>query len=113
MRKRSLLSLFSLCSIGVLTLLGCAGGSQSSPSASFRIVAFTAEGCAPCKIELPKVKGLGVRVDVIDMSRQPKIAERWGVNAVPVFFLLRDGRLAARCDTAECVVQSLAHERRR
>lgn len=59
------------------------------------IVLFTADYCAPCKLQqrpvlkqLCQTWGTGVQVLEIDVQSQPDLAEAWGVMSLPTLFIL-------------------------
>lgn len=62
------------------------------------LVDFWAEWCAPCKMAAPEVartaadmKGRAIVLKV-DTDRHPELAARFGVQGIPNFVVLRDGK---------------------
>jgi thiol-disulfide isomerase/thioredoxin len=62
---------------------------------NFLIIYFSTPACAPCKtIQRPALEALldimegGVQVLEIDASRQPEIADRWGVLSAPTTYVI-------------------------
>jgi thiol-disulfide isomerase/thioredoxin len=56
---------------------------------------FSGDCCVPCRQMQPLVEQLtaeGHPIRVIDMSREPELAKRHGVEAMPTFVMLVDGR---------------------
>jgi thiol-disulfide isomerase/thioredoxin len=62
---------------------------------TFVLVYFTTPACVPCKTvqrpaiqKLSTILGDGLQVLEIDASRQPEVANRWGVLSVPTTFVI-------------------------
>ncbi len=63
------------------------------------LVLFRADWCAPCQDLPPVLEELAydcrwkTKVGILDIDKNPKTSARFGVQAVPTFVLLRDGKL--------------------
>ncbi|KAJ4838013.1 hypothetical protein Tsubulata_030944 [Turnera subulata] len=62
------------------------------------VVDFTASWCGPCKFMSPVVDELAKKfTDVIflkvDVDELKSVAEEWGVEAMPTFLFLKEGKL--------------------
>ncbi|HOA51615.1 MAG: trypsin-like peptidase domain-containing protein [Thermogutta sp.] len=60
---------------------------------------FTASWCGPCQRMAPLVDqliGMGYPVRKVDIDREPALAKRFGIQAVPTFVMLVNGREAKR-----------------
>jgi thioredoxin 1 len=61
------------------------------------LVDFSAVWCGPCKMQEPVLEELDGEVDFpiygIDIDKEPEIASRYNVNAVPSLMLFKDGVL--------------------
>lgn len=59
---------------------------------------FTAPWCGPCKVFAPEVeKASNELIDVefisVDIEKSPQIAQKMNVRAIPVSFILKDGKI--------------------
>ncbi|MEM9659286.1 MAG: thioredoxin family protein, partial [Planctomycetota bacterium] len=86
-----------------MTLLAVAYLSLCAVSATFAdeamLLNFTSPNCGPCrqmKGAIRQLAAAGYRVEVVDVSRDPQTAQRFGVNSWPTFVVLADGRERAR-----------------
>ena len=60
---------------------------------------FTADWCAPCRMMEPVVSGLkakGYPIRKVNIDREPALQRKFGVEKVPTFVLVKDGRVVAR-----------------
>lgn len=61
------------------------------------LVDFSATWCGPCKMQAPILEELAGEVDFpiysIDIDKDPEIAGRYNVNAVPSLMVFKDGTL--------------------
>ncbi len=65
-----------------------------SPSAAV-LMDFYADWCGPCRSMAPSVESLaqaGYLVERINIDRQPELARRYGVSAVPCYVVVEQGR---------------------
>ena len=74
------------------------------------ITYLTANWCAPCKTLLPKVRDLadelGVRLDVIDVDRDPwKVPS--GVMGVPTIFVRTNGEVTSQLSPDTATIPAL------
>jgi thioredoxin 1 len=71
------------------------------------LVDFVARWCAPCRVMAPVVERLAaenagrIKVVTVDTDESPRIAQRYGIRAVPTMLVFRNGeRTAAHLGTA-------------
>lgn len=60
---------------------------------------FTATWCGPCQTMKPTIHSLeraGYAVRVVDVDREPELANQFQVSTIPTYVLLVDGQEAAR-----------------
>jgi thiol-disulfide isomerase/thioredoxin len=82
--------------IAVLVLVAVATGSARSETV---LLDFTSPHCGPCQQMLPTIENLiaaGYPIRKVDVTREPHIAQQYGVTQIPCFVLLVDGREADR-----------------
>jgi len=66
------------------------------------ITDFSAEWCGPCKVQAPILKDLvgelgeKVRVVKIDVDKNPEVASRYRVQAVPTLLIFKNGQVRFR-----------------
>lgn len=88
-----------------MSLAGMTGGERPRLR---RVLCFKASWCGACRklerTEFPLLQKQGWRigdhagnhVQVIDVDRQPELAQKYGVQSMPTFVLVEDGREIAR-----------------
>jgi thiol-disulfide isomerase/thioredoxin len=96
----------------VLTLLVTTGaGAGEATNSGPILLDFTATWCGPCQSMRPAVEELhrkGYPIRAVDIDQNPKLAERFGVTAVPTFIVVEpDGRVLAR-QSGACSAADLA-----
>ena len=66
------------------------------------LVDFTAAWCPPCRVIAPHVEALAgdyagrLRVGKVDTDEHPRLAERFGVRAMPTLLLFKDGKVVGQ-----------------
>lgn len=77
-----------------LSLVLVAGAALTAPN-DVMLLDFSATWCGPCRQMQPVVARLereGYAVRQIDVDQQPGMARRYGIQGIPAFVLVRDGR---------------------
>src|SRR3989344_5647377 len=68
------------------------------------VIKFTANWCSPCKYLAPIFKEVSDEVNAkcyeIDVDKEPKIAQQWGVLSVPTIVILSQGAESGRINGA-------------
>ena len=87
---------------------------QRAPTKA-EVLFFNASWCGPCKQMKPIVKNLrrqGYRLRDVDIDRQQKLAQQYGIRAVPTFVFLEDGsevdRISGGINSAQAANASAA-----
>ncbi|HET6422876.1 MAG TPA: thioredoxin domain-containing protein, partial [Planctomycetaceae bacterium] len=85
----------TLVALAIPTTRPAAGAASDGTSAESVLLDFTSKNCGPCQQMLPIVERLasqGYPVRKIDVDRQRDLAERFGINSIPTFVLIVNGR---------------------
>lgn len=80
--------------MAALLLTGC---DKTPPKQE--VLSFTATWCSPCKKNAPAIRSLikqGFRIRSVDIDDQPAIADNYGVESVPTYIVLNNGRQVFR-----------------
>jgi thiol-disulfide isomerase/thioredoxin len=83
---------------------------SSPPRVLRQVIAFTATWCGPCKGQAPivdQIEATGINLHRIDIDQRPDLAQRYGVTAVPTYFLFEGRRLVTRTNEASTILQQL------
>lgn len=67
-------------------------------TAGITIVDFWADWCGPCRMIAPILEELDrevadVTVMKVNVDREPALADRFGINAIPTLIFFKDGQL--------------------
>jgi thioredoxin 1 len=80
------------------------------------LVDFWATWCGPCKMQAPIVEQVAeklqgkAKVAKLDVDKAPKIAKRFGIQAIPTLYVFKNGKLERQfvgLTTAESLVSSI------
>src|SRR5258705_16499 len=97
--------------IGMPKVRRCAEGEKG-----VTLVDFWATWCGPCKVQAPIVEQVAerlqgkVKVAKLDVDKAPKIAKRFGIQAIPTLYVFKNGKLERQfvgLTTAESLVSSI------
>jgi thiol-disulfide isomerase/thioredoxin len=106
--------LASLCVVAtLLVVLGCEPVSPTPPGpipCSTVVIAFSAPGCSGCIKDKPRVDALerqGYTVVRVNIQADPERARRYGVTAVPVYIVVRCGKVVVKTPNLDLAIQML------
>jgi thioredoxin len=73
------------------------GSTTSTSGAKASVVAFSAEWCPPCKVMAPIYEAAAARYTNLDFSKvnqedAPELFQRFGVQSIPTYLVLKDGK---------------------
>ena len=89
----------SLCSCWLILCLSLAAMGNDAWASDRVLLVFHADWCGPCRTVMPSVNALardGYEVCRVNVDRQPATTAQYGVERVPCFILLDDGREVER-----------------
>lgn len=77
--------------LATLLFVGCGQPIYPPPenATPTKLVAFTATWCGACqqdKDEIEQVRASGIWIQVVDVDKQPDLADRYGVTELPTYF---------------------------
>lgn len=103
-----------LLSLLLAAIIGCEQPTivqpQPQPVAQRQVIAFTATWCGPCHAQRPildRIQATGITLHRIDVDQQRELAQRYGITAVPTYFLFEGRRLVLRTNSAQEVLDRL------
>lgn len=109
---RSLLASFCVV-VTLLFVLGCKPVSPTPPGpipCSTVVIAFSAPGCSGCIKDKPRIDALerqGYTVVRVNVQADPERARQYGVTAVPVYVVVKCGRVVVKTSNLDLVIQML------
>lgn len=103
--------LVSLCVVATLLfVLGCEPVSPMPPGpipCATVVIAFSAPGCSGCIKDKPRVEALerqGYTIVRVNIQADPERARRYGVTAVPIYIVIRYGRVVVKTPNLDLVI---------
>ncbi|RRT85443.1 hypothetical protein B296_00007917 [Ensete ventricosum] len=65
------------------------------------VIDFSASSCGPCRFIEPEINAMaaryiGIEFVKIDIDKLPEVAEKWDVEVVPTFVLVKRGKEVGR-----------------
>lgn len=96
MKRSQVIRLFPLVAIAALS-----GFSLHAAPGALKILKFEADWCGPCQQMKPAFSAVsksegGVSFQTVDIDREPTLAERYEVKAVPTVVAVKDGKIVGR-----------------
>lgn len=108
--------LVSVCVVVSLLFSGCEPVLSPADRCSRpTIYAFSAPGCLACIRDKPSIEWLeraGYRVVRIDIVVQPDWRRRYNINAVPLYFVVCNGRVSLRTSDLNIVIRAVNNGRK-
>lgn len=83
----------------IAALLVAAAAANCARGGELLLLDFASPYCGPCQQMIPTVQGLeaaGYHVRRIDTTREPNMAQQYGVTQIPCFIMLADGQETER-----------------
>jgi len=107
--------LASLCVVATLLfILGCQQPVSPTPPGPIPcapvVIAFSAPGCSGCikdKLHVDALERQGVRVIRVNIQVDPERARRYGVTAVPIYIVVRCGKVVVKTPNLDLAIQVL------
>ena len=102
-------------SLALLTLMVGQQAQAQNPAPGVVMLDFSSASCGPCRSMRPKIRALqtaGYRIEEIDVSARPDLAERFRVSSLPTFITIVDDREHGRIvgATSQMQLQEMLHK---
>lgn len=82
-----------------IALLIAAAAAAAARGGDVQLLDFTSPYCGPCQSMVPVIQGLetaGYPIRKVDTTREPEVAQQYGVTQIPCFVMLVNGRETER-----------------
>jgi thiol-disulfide isomerase/thioredoxin len=109
------LFLASVCVVASLLFSGCEPVPVTPSSNRPTIFAFSASWCTACKRDEPRLNQLeqaGNQVWHIDIDVRTDLRQKYSVNSVPLYLVVRNGRIVLRTNDLNLVIRAVRNGRK-